>query len=77
MVTLRVMDSVFVGAHREGKISLYMPSHGEEAINISSAAALSPEDFVFAQVHGPHAPRSHEMSYNLQVCTIPGWPTLI
>lgn len=50
MVTLQVMDTLLYEAQRQGRISFYLTSNGEEAINISSAAALSPHDVVFAQV---------------------------
>lgn len=36
-------------AQRQGRLSFYMVSAGEEGIAIGSASALSPEDVVFAQ----------------------------
>ena len=36
-------------AQRQGRLSFYMVSAGEEGIAVGSAAALSPEDVVFAQ----------------------------
>lgn len=50
MVMLKTMDTVFYEAQRQGRISFYVTAMGEEAINIASAAALSPDDFVFPQV---------------------------
>ncbi|KAJ0792891.1 putative 3-methyl-2-oxobutanoate dehydrogenase (2-methylpropanoyl-transferring) [Helianthus annuus] len=50
MVTLQVMDTIFYEAQRQGRISFYLTTIGEEAINIASAAALSHNDFVFPQV---------------------------
>lgn len=50
MVTLQTMDTIFYEAQRQGRISFYLTSIGEEAINISSAAALTPEDVILAQV---------------------------
>lgn len=50
MVTLQVMDTIFYEAQRQGRLSFYLTSIGEEAINIASAAALSPHDVVLAQV---------------------------
>lgn len=44
------MDTYLYEAQRQGRISFYITSNGEEAINIASAAALSSEDIVFAQV---------------------------
>ncbi|XP_075514667.1 2-oxoisovalerate dehydrogenase subunit alpha 2, mitochondrial-like isoform X2 [Primulina tabacum] len=49
MVMLQTMDSTFYEAQRQGRISFYVTSIGEEAINISSAAALTMDDFVFPQ----------------------------
>lgn len=50
MVTLQMMDVVFYEAQRQGRISFYMSTTGEEAINIASAAALSSDDLVLPQV---------------------------
>ncbi|KAM3375638.1 2-oxoisovalerate dehydrogenase subunit alpha 1, mitochondrial-like [Capsicum galapagoense] len=49
MVTLKTMDTFLYEAQRQGRISFYMTSFGEEAVNIASAAALSPQDFVLPQ----------------------------
>ncbi|KAH7832892.1 hypothetical protein Vadar_001118 [Vaccinium darrowii] len=53
MVTLQTMDTIFYEAQRQGRISFYVTSIGEEAINISSAAALTPEDVILAQYREP------------------------
>lgn len=50
MVTLQTMDTIFYEAQRQGRISFYLTTIGEEAINVASAAALSFDDFVFPQV---------------------------
>jgi 2-oxoisovalerate dehydrogenase E1 component alpha subunit len=50
MVALQTMDTIFYEAQRQGRISLYVTTNGEEAINIASAAALSMDDVIFAQV---------------------------
>lgn len=50
MVTLQVMDTIFYEAQRQGRISFYVTTNGEEAINIASAAALSSDDLIFPQV---------------------------
>lgn len=50
MVTLQIMDNIFYEAQRQGRISFYMTSAGEEAINIASAAALGEEDIILPQV---------------------------
>jgi len=49
MSTLPVMDNVLYNVQRQGKISFYMTSHGEEASIVGSAAALSPTDEVLGQ----------------------------
>ncbi|XP_060198383.1 2-oxoisovalerate dehydrogenase subunit alpha 1, mitochondrial-like isoform X1 [Lycium barbarum] len=49
MVTLQTMDTIFYEAQRQGRLSFYLTTAGEEAINIASAAALSLDDFVLPQ----------------------------
>ncbi|KAF5796278.1 putative 3-methyl-2-oxobutanoate dehydrogenase (2-methylpropanoyl-transferring) [Helianthus annuus] len=49
MVTLNTMDKFFYEAQRQGRLSFYLTSFGEEAINLASAAALSFDDIVLAQ----------------------------
>ncbi|PKI32851.1 hypothetical protein CRG98_046760 [Punica granatum] len=53
MVTLQVLDTVFYEAQRQGRISFYVTTIGEEAINIASAAALTMDDLVFPQYREP------------------------
>uniref|UniRef100_K3Y8M5 Dehydrogenase E1 component domain-containing protein n=1 Tax=Setaria italica TaxID=4555 RepID=K3Y8M5_SETIT len=53
MVTLHIMDNIFYEAQRQGRISFYLTSNGEEAINIASAAALSIDDIVLPQYREP------------------------
>lgn len=50
MVALQTMDTIFYEAQRQGRISFYVTTNGEEAINIASAAALSMNDIIFPQV---------------------------
>lgn len=50
MVTLQIMDNIFYEAQRQGRLSFYATTIGEEAINIASAAALTPQDVIFPQV---------------------------
>lgn len=50
MVTLQTMDTIFYEAQRQGRISFYATTIGEEAINIASAAALTADDVIFPQV---------------------------
>lgn len=51
MATLQSMDTTFYEAQRQGRISFYVTTTGEEAINIASAAALQMDDLVFPQVN--------------------------
>ncbi|XP_016446911.1 2-oxoisovalerate dehydrogenase subunit alpha 2, mitochondrial-like [Nicotiana tabacum] len=53
MVTLQTMDTIFYEAQRQGRISFYVTTLGEEAINIASAAALRMDDFIFPQYREP------------------------
>ncbi|KAJ3573172.1 hypothetical protein NP233_g2597 [Leucocoprinus birnbaumii] len=49
MQLLPALDNVLYNVQRQGKISFYMTSHGEEATIIGSAAALANEDEVLGQ----------------------------
>ncbi|XP_076250659.1 branched chain keto acid dehydrogenase E1 subunit alpha isoform X2 [Rhynchophorus ferrugineus] len=49
MILLNVMDKILYESQRQGRISFYMTSYGEEAIHIGSAAALKLEDLVYGQ----------------------------
>ncbi|MCD9640860.1 hypothetical protein HAX54_026568 [Datura stramonium] len=49
MVTLQTLDTIFYEAQRQGRLSFYLTTAGEEAINIASAAALTLDDFVLPQ----------------------------
>ena len=49
MVRWSVFDQIMNDAQRQGRISFYMTSDGEEAISFGSAAALKSTDMVFAQ----------------------------
>ncbi|KAK9291858.1 hypothetical protein L1049_019808 [Liquidambar formosana] len=53
MVTLQIMDTIFYEAQRQGRISFYLTTNGEEAINIASAAALTIDDLIFPQYREP------------------------
>ena len=49
MLTINIMDAILYDAQRQGRISFYMTSYGEEAANCGSAFALTNEDVVYAQ----------------------------
>ncbi len=46
---IRVLDERMVGAQRQGRISFYLASTGEEAASVASAAALSDDDIIMSQ----------------------------
>ncbi|KAF8246527.1 hypothetical protein K440DRAFT_553187 [Wilcoxina mikolae CBS 423.85] len=49
MVTTSVMDMIMYESQRQGRISFYMVSAGEEGIAVGSAAALDKEDVIYSQ----------------------------
>jgi 2-oxoisovalerate dehydrogenase E1 component alpha subunit len=49
MLKIGVMDTILYDVQRQGRISFYMTNSGEEATQIGSAAALKPQDNIFAQ----------------------------
>ncbi|KAH8887551.1 thiamine diphosphate-binding protein [Thozetella sp. PMI_491] len=49
MVTVSIMDVIMFDAQRQGRLSFYMVSAGEEAVCVGSASALTKEDVVFCQ----------------------------
>ncbi|KAL8746285.1 MAG: hypothetical protein Q9190_001684 [Brigantiaea leucoxantha] len=49
MLTVSIMDLIMFDAQRQGRLSFYMVSAGEEGIAVGSASALDPDDVIFAQ----------------------------
>ncbi|KAF2239648.1 dehydrogenase E1 component [Viridothelium virens] len=49
MLTVSIMDIIMFDAQRQGRLSFYMVSAGEEGIAVGSASALDPADVIFAQ----------------------------
>ncbi|XP_028175363.1 2-oxoisovalerate dehydrogenase subunit alpha, mitochondrial [Ostrinia nubilalis] len=49
MVQMNQMDKILYESQRQGRISFYMTNYGEESIHLGSAAALAPQDLIFAQ----------------------------
>ena len=49
MLTLTILDKVMYEAQRQGRISFYMTSTGEEATGVGSAAGLHNDDWVYGQ----------------------------
>ncbi|RYP14539.1 hypothetical protein DL765_006315 [Monosporascus sp. GIB2] len=49
MLTISIMDVIMFDAQRQGRLSFYMVSAGEEAISVGSASVLDKDDVVFCQ----------------------------
>lgn len=49
MLTISIMDVIMFDAQRQGRLSFYMVSAGEEAISIGSASILDKQDVIFCQ----------------------------
>jgi 2-oxoisovalerate dehydrogenase E1 component alpha subunit len=49
MLTVSIMDPIMFQAQRQGRLSFYMVSAGEEGIAVGSASALNKKDTIFAQ----------------------------
>ncbi|EXJ09986.1 2-oxoisovalerate dehydrogenase subunit alpha [Nitrincola nitratireducens] len=46
---IRALDERMLASQRQGRISFYMTETGEEAADIGSTAALTPDDMIMAQ----------------------------
>ncbi|MBU2976916.1 thiamine pyrophosphate-dependent dehydrogenase E1 component subunit alpha [Alteromonas sp. C1M14] len=49
MLFTRILDERMVSAQRQGRISFYLASTGEEAASVASAAAISDQDMIMSQ----------------------------
>lgn len=49
MLTVNILDSIMFEAQRQGRLSFYMVSAGEEGITVGSAAALERDDIITCQ----------------------------
>ncbi|KAI0026072.1 thiamine diphosphate-binding protein [Xylariomycetidae sp. FL0641] len=49
MVTIAIMDLIMFDAQRQGRLSFYMVSAGEEAVSVGSASVLDLQDVIFCQ----------------------------
>lgn len=49
MLMISIMDVIMFDSQRQGRISFYMVSAGEEAVCVGSASALTKEDVIFCQ----------------------------
>jgi len=53
MLFIRALDERMVATQRQGRVSFYMTSTGEEASHVGAAAALRDDDMVMAQYREP------------------------
>jgi len=53
LVLVRTIDTRMLSLQRQGRIGFYVPSSGEEALQIGSVAALRPEDWIFPAYREP------------------------
>lgn len=49
MLSISIMDVIMFDAQRQGRLSFYMVSAGEEAISVGSASVLDMSDVIFCQ----------------------------
>jgi 2-oxoisovalerate dehydrogenase E1 component alpha subunit len=49
MLSVSIMDVIMFDAQRQGRLSFYMTSQGEEGTCVGSASALEKEDVIFCQ----------------------------
>jgi 2-oxoisovalerate dehydrogenase E1 component alpha subunit len=49
MLSVSIMDVIMFDAQRQGRLSFYMTSQGEEGTCVGSASALEKDDVVFSQ----------------------------
>ncbi|RWA04413.1 hypothetical protein EKO27_g10692 [Xylaria grammica] len=49
MLMISIMDVIMFDAQRQGRLSFYMVSAGEEALSVGSASVLDKEDVIFCQ----------------------------
>lgn len=70
MLMTRLYDERMQRAQRQGKISFYIKSTGEEAVAIASAMALRPSDMLFAsyRTHGAHFARGRNVVDLMSQC---------
>lgn len=49
MLYISIMDMIMYDAQRQGRISFYLVSAGEEAVSVGSASVLDKDDVIFCQ----------------------------
>lgn len=55
MTLIPILDNVLYQSQRQGRISFYMQSSGEEAAIVGSAAAMQEGDEIFGQYVSHHS----------------------
>ncbi|XP_022648056.1 2-oxoisovalerate dehydrogenase subunit alpha, mitochondrial-like [Varroa destructor] len=68
MLTLNVMDHILYESQRQGRISFYITSFGEEATHFGSAAALESNDVVFGQYRETGRKDQNQKGTNTRMC---------
>ena len=75
MLLTRLFDDRMVRQQRQGKLSFYMKSTGEEAVSVAAGMALQPEDMLFPAYRnqGLQVVRGRQtVDLMCQCCPIPG-----
>ena len=67
LLLVRLLDSRMLSLQRQGRIGFYVPSTGEEACQVGSALALSPEDWVFPAYREPGCALTRGLDLKLMV----------
>jgi len=70
MLKTRIYDARMLRMHRQGKISFYMQSLGEEAVSVAQCMALQPEDMLFPSYRnqGLHITRGRDVVDLMNQC---------
>lgn len=70
MITTRAYDDRMQRVQRQGKISFYIRSTGEEAVSVAAAMALRPADMLFPSYRqqGLHVARGHSLVNLMNQC---------
>ena len=72
LVQTRLFESRVVSLHRQGKVSIYATSEGEEAIAVASTAALGNADWLFPDYRSTGALFAHGVSMSAYLSQLIG-----
>ena len=67
LLLVRLLDARMLSLQRQGRIGFYVPSTGEEACQVGSALALSPEDWVFPAYREPGCALTRGLDLKLMI----------